>query len=343
MVSYTRLLVAALLAVGAPLYLILQGTMDNGIRIASGAVLLSLLALFVYSGRQPLPKSPALPRVTIEDDGADEESIPAPVTELDGTSQKRDEKIKRSRGRVAAPVAPTMPMPPMPMPAPGAPLPPAVGIVPPPSMDQPSLPEPPAMPPMPQAGVPPALPADGSTVAQRLIVDSDAQSQMETEIEAFVVERREKRAEIRSRIERRRRMALAERRAAKVRMWTELEDGEDLGAILKRPDHGLIVIDEPESPDDSTPLGVSFVRIDEARILKLRLPLDVQQKSAEPETPALPDMPPPPGLPPLPPPDGALPIPPDGVPLPPPVGMPPPSAMPPPPRMPGMPPPPPLD
>ncbi len=196
---------------------------------------------------------------------------------------------------------------------------------------------------MPQAGVPPALPADGSTVAQRLIVDSDAQSQMETEIEAFVVERREKRAEIRSRIERRRRMALAERRAAKVRMWTELEDGEDLGAILKRPDHGLIVIDEPESPDDSTPLGVSFVRIDEARILKLRLPLDVQQKSAEPETPALPAMPPPPGLPPLPPPDGALPIPPDGVPLPPPVGMPPPSAMPPPPRMPGMPPPPPLD
>ncbi len=231
MVSYTRLLVAALLGVGAPLYLILQGTMDNGIRIASGAVLLSLLALFVYSGRQPLPKSPAVPRVTIEDDGADEESIPAPVTELDGTSQKRDEKIKRSRGRVAAPVAPTMPMPPMPMPAPGAPLPPAVGIASPPPMDQPSLPEPPAMPPMPQAGVPPALPADGSTVAQRLIVDSDAQSQMETEIETFVVQRREKRAEIRSRIERRRRMALAERRAAKVRMWTELEDGEDLGTF----------------------------------------------------------------------------------------------------------------
>ncbi len=334
MVSYTRLLVAALLAVGAPLYLILQGTMDNGIRIASGAVLLSLLALFVYSGRQPLPKSPALPRVTIEDDGVDEESIPAPVTELDGTSQKRDEKIKRSRGRVAAPVAPTMPMP-----APDAPLPPPVGIASPPPMDQTSLPEPPAMPPMPQAEGPLALPADGSTVAQRLIVDSDAQSQMETEIEAFVVERREKRAEIRSRIERRRRMALAERRAAKVRMWTELEDGEDLGAILKRPDHGLIVIDEPESPDDSSPLGVSFVRIDEARILKLRLPLDVQQKSAEPETPALPEMPPPLGLPPLPPPDGDLPIPPDGAPLPPPVGMPPS----PPPGMPGMPPPPPLD
>jgi hypothetical protein len=195
------------------------------------------------------------------------------------------------------------------------------------------------MPPMPQAGVPPALPADGSTVAQRLIVDSDAQSQMETEIEAFVVERREKRAEIRSRIERRRRMALAERRAAKVRMWTELEDGEDLGAILKRPDHGLIVIDEPESPDDSTPLGVSFVRIDEARILKLRLPLDVQQKSAELETPALPEMPPPPGLPPLPPPVGDLPILPDGAPFPPPVGMPPS----PPPGMPRMPPPPPLD
>ena len=93
---------------------------------------------------------------------------------------------------------------------------------------------PPPMP-MPPTGIPaPAIMEEGGNVAKRLVIDRDAQTEMEAEVESFVKERREKRSEIRERIQRRRRMELAERRAAKVRMWTELEDGEDLGCGGKR-------------------------------------------------------------------------------------------------------------
>mgnify|MGYP003311103586 FL=1 len=178
------------------------------------------------------------------------------------------------------------------MPSPDAPMP------------APSMPIPPPMP-SPQA---PTVTGDGENVAQRLVVSRDAQSQMETEIEGYVEQQREKRAVIRGKIDRRRRMALAERKAAKVRMWTELEDGEDLGALLNQVDHGLTVIEEDESPDDSSPLGVSYVRIDESRILKIRVPLKIPEKAVSKpaeELPDIEDMPPPPtGLPPMPPPPG---------------------------------------
>jgi len=305
------LFLLTLLAVGTPLFLIFQGTMSFGLQIASATVLLAFLAIYVFSGRKPLPKPPKMPSVTIEDDDEPEElDLPAPVVEMDSVSDKREEKIRRSRGRVAAPAAPAMPMPPpgVPLPPPGAPM-PAM----PPMPDAPEMP-----PPMPAPGAPPAVAGDGENVARRLVVARDAQSEMESEIETYVEERRVKRAEIRGRIERRRRMALAERRAAKVRMWTELEDGEDLGALLNRADHGLTVIDEPENPDDSAPLGVSYVRIDESRIIKLRIPLSVPEKQDETPTNPLPQMPEVGEMPPMPPPSGDLP-PPPGMP-----GMPPP-------------------
>jgi hypothetical protein len=310
-VSYTRLFLLTLLAVGTPLFLIFQGTMSFGLQIASATVLLAFLAIYVFSGRKPLPKPPKMPSVTIEDDDEPEElDLPAPVVEMDSVSDKREEKIRRSRGRVAAPAAPAMPMPPpgVPLPPPGAPI-PAM----PPMPTAPSMP-----PPMPAPGAPPAVAGGGENVARRLVVARDAQSEMESEIETYVEERRVKRAEIRGRIERRRRMALAERRAAKVRMWTELEDGEDLGALLNRANHGLTVIDEPEDPDDSAPLGVSYVRIDESRIIKLRIPLSVPEKQDETPTNPLPQMPEMGEMPPMPPPSGDLP-PPPGMP-----GMPPP-------------------
>ncbi len=307
MVSYTRLFLAVLLLAGTPLYLILQGTMELGLRIASGSVLLGFLAIFVYSGRKPLAAPPVIPKVSIEPIEEIEE-LPTPVIEVEGISKQKEDKIRRSRGRVAEPV---MPAPPMPMPPP-------MGMAPPsPAID--SAAPLPSMPPMSLGAQ--SSQGDGVNIAQRLVIDSDAQSEMEAEVESYVVERREKRAEIRDRIQRRRRMELAERRAAKVRMWTELEDGEDLGAILSRPDHGLEVIDEPEKPDDSVPLGVSYVRIDGNRILKIRMPLNVPEKGVEEVAPELPDLPPP-GLPSMPPPPG-------------------PPGMPPPPGPPSMPPPPP--
>ena len=273
--------------------------MNLGQQIAAGTVLLALLSLFVFSGRRPLPSTPKSPVVEIEEEDDKPESEPV-AEEI----EVEEEAIRRSRGRVATPVAPPMPPPPaVAMPNLGAPM-PASGIPMPPPISAPQVP--------PVAG-------DGENVAQRLVVSRDAQSEMETEIESYVEEQREKRAVIRGQIDRRRRMALAERMAAKVWMWTELEDGEDLGALLNQADHGLTVIEEDQSPDDSAPLGVSYVRIDESRILKIRVPLKIPEKaesnsveeltgvenmSSFPPPPGdLPPMPPPPGMPPPSPPE----------------------------------------
>ena len=289
MVSYTRLFLLVLLGLGTPLFLLFQGSMNLGQQIAAGTVLLAFLSLFVFSGRKPLPSTLKSPVVEIEEEEEEQESAPAPEV-VDAEEQE----IRRSRRRIADPVeeSPGLPLPPIAMPSPDAPMP------------APNMPMPPPMP-SPQA---PTVAGDGENVAQRLVVSRDAQSQMETEIEGYVEQQREKRAVIRGKIDRRRRMALAERKAAKVRMWTELEDGEDLGALLNQVDHGLTVIDEDESPDDSSPLGVSYVRIDESRILKIRVPLKIPEKAVSKpaeELPKLDDMPPPPtGLPPMPPPPG---------------------------------------
>ena len=288
MVSYTRLLLLVLLGLGTPLFLLFQGSMNLGQQIAAGTVLLAFLSLFVFSGRKPLPSTLKSPVVEIEEE-EEQESAPAPEV-----VEAEEQEIRRSRRRIADPVeeSPGLPLPPIAMPSPDAPMP------------VPNMPMPPPMP-SPQA---PTVAGDGENVAQRLVISRDAQSQMETEIEGYVEQQREKRAVIRGKIDRRRRMALAERKAAKVRMWTELEDGEDLGALLNQVDHGLTVIDEDESPDDSSPLGVSYVRIDESRILKIRVPLKIPEKAVSKpaeELPKLDDMPPPPtGLPPMPPPPG---------------------------------------
>ncbi len=160
------------------------------------------------------------------------------------------------------------------------------------------------------------LGADWSRVQ---VAQADAQTGEEAEVEAFVSDRRVKRAEIRSQLVRKRRMELAERRASKARAWSAVEDGEDLAALLKDPNHGLTVLEEPEEADSSKPQGVSYIRIDDGRILKIRMPLEMSAKetrskaSEEPsEVPMSPPdgMPPPPGMPPMPPPPGMPPMPP---------------------------------
>ena len=284
MVSYTRLLLMALIGVGTPTYLVLQGTMEIGIRISSGVVLMALLALLVFSGRKPLPRSLEITNVEVTE--VVEPSLVS--TEQSEIIVENEEKIVRRRARVATPAMPAMPPPPL-------------------TNDLGNRP-------ISETSSPSSL----KNVAKKLVVETDAVSEMEGEIESYVKDRREKRAEIRSSIERRRRMALAERRAAKVRMWTDLEDGEDLGKILSSSGHDLEVIEENLTPDDSIPLGVSYVRIDEKRILKLRTPLQINEKASESQNSEnhpsseipLPEggMPPPPDFPGMPPPPPPPPV-----------------------------------
>ncbi|PXF23371.1 MAG: hypothetical protein CXX71_02125 [Methanobacteriota archaeon] len=146
-------------------------------------------------------------------------------------------------------------------------------------------------------------------VAEEYVVDIDAQTLEEADIEEFIDDRRDKRAAIKDRIEMRRRGQLADIRASAARMWAQHDEGEDLLALLSRPGHGLEVLDEPEKVAPGHPYGATYVRLDDARVLKVRVPLDegyVAASELEDEDEALPDLPPPPdGLPLPPPPSGA--------------------------------------
>ncbi len=294
MVSLTRLILWIAVILGSLLFLILSGDMSLMTQIAGGIVLLALVSLLMFSGRSPIPQPP---KVVVEPEVKKEQKpdidLPAPVLEVETATQRKEEKIKRSRGKSTQPEMPLPTPPPMPMPAPVA----AEGDLPPPA-------------PM------PVIAEDDGNLAARYVAESNPQSDFEAEVEEFVGQRRAKRAEIRSRIERKRRMKMAERRAAKARMWSAVEDGEDLAELLKQPDHGMTVLDEPESPDSTKPQGVSYVRIDEERILRLRIPLEVTPreinrsvKEEEIVTDEMPPMPPP-GMPPMPPPPGMPPMPP---------------------------------
>ena len=143
-------------------------------------------------------------------------------------------------------------------------------------------------------------------IAEEYVVDIDAEQVEEADIEEFVEERRGKREEIKKRIEMRRRGQLADIRASAARMWSKQDEGEDLLSVLSQPGHGLTVLNEPENVESGHPYGATYVRIDGARILKLRIPLDtgfIAATEFEEEVEVeLEDLPPPPDGLPLPPP-----------------------------------------
>ena len=130
-------------------------------------------------------------------------------------------------------------------------------------------------------------------VADEYVVDVSPESVEDADIELTVRDRRERHEAIRERIKRRRMGQMADIRASTARMWEEHASGEDLVALLQTPGHGHTVMVEPEHPEPGHVYGATFVRIDDARILKLRLPLDVgfesvgSTQAAEPELPVL--------------------------------------------------------
>ena len=95
----------------------------------------------------------------------------------------------------------------------------------------------------------------------------------------------------RAQCKRRRMGQMADIRASTARMWEDHASGEDLVALLQTPGHGHSVLVEPEHPAPGHVYGATFVRIDEGRILKLRLPLDVGFESVGPAQPAQPELP----------------------------------------------------
>tara|TARA_B100000674_G_scaffold59990_1_gene41627 strand:+ start:1342 stop:2208 length:867 start_codon:yes stop_codon:yes gene_type:complete len=283
----------------------LQGEVDLVQRVAGGTVLLALASLLIFTGRERLEIPSKVEYIEIED-----ESKPVPVTphEIDVEVTNPDAEMKRTRGRPNVPVNMPLP-PPLPVMIPPPMLPPQTQVA--SSLPGPVIPEPP------QAN--PTFP-EGTNVAMKYIAKGDAISDEEDEIEDFITQRRQKREKMLSDIERKRRMKLADRKASMARKWSEAEDGEDLASILREEDHGLTLYEEPENPNTGKPLGITYFRVDENRILMMRTPLEVnsritnRQKSEVTPDSEISNPPPlpPPGLPPLPPP-GLPPLPPPNI------------------------------
>ena len=304
MVSLTRLINWVALIGGSLLFFLLQGEVNIIQRVAGATILLALASLLIFTGRERLEIPSNDEKIETEEEA---KTLPESPDQINIEVVKPKSEMRRTRGMSKFPV--NMPAPP-PLPV----------MIPPPSLPA----QPPAIsalqsPPIPDTqDVISTLP-EGINVAKKYIAKGDAISDEEEEIEGYIAQRRQKREKMLSDIERRRRMKLAERKASMARKWSEAEDGEDLASILREEDHGLTVYEEPESPNTGKPLGITYFRIDENRILMMRKPLEVINKISQEKTseanlkselstppqmphPGMPPLPPP-GMPPLPPPN----------------------------------------
>ena len=147
-------------------------------------------------------------------------------------------------------------------------------------------------------------------VAEEYIAEIDAESMEEADIESFIDDRRDRHALIRRRIEARRREQLAEIRSETAKIYQSADDSEDILSLVATENHGHTIHEVSDDLPPGSPIGAVFVRIDETRLLKVRIPMDqgfISSAEPLPELPPLPDLG---DLPLPPPPAGDLPLPP---------------------------------
>ena len=286
MVTATRLLLIGMSIVSVPIYLVFI-VPEGLIMQAAGAVLILLMvSMLLFTGKRPIPqtkkKEPAF--IEQEADFGDIE-LPPPVHSEESLEEVRASKIRRSRGRQSAPEIPVPEIPELPpVPSPST------------TLDSPPITT--------ESDV------DVEGTARIHIARSDPELQAEAEVDFYLAQQRERREVFRDRLHRERRLEMSKRVADEVRKWAEVEDGEDLSTLTSIPGHGLAVFYEPEEPDPSIPQGVSYVRIDDERVLKVRVSLDVprpessvsQEEMSESQDIDAPTSPPTPGMPMPPPP-----------------------------------------
>jgi hypothetical protein len=127
-------------------------------------------------------------------------------------------------------------------------------------------------------------------VADEFVIEVSPESIEDADIDVTVNQKRIQHAEIRQRIEKRRRGHLAEIRASTVKMKQQQDVGEDLVALLQTAGHGHSILDEPLNPAPGHVYGATFIRIDESRILKLRTALDTGFVAVEKPEEVLPQL-----------------------------------------------------
>ena len=270
MVTFKRTLLWFTLFISVLGFLALAGSLGEQERLIFGAVILLLIIFLMGTGGGRKVKR-IRRRSEVEEEqisSTPEQELPAPVQSEEDASSRRDAKLSRSRS--------------------GAPE-----------------PEPEAV----DEEVEVSLADDEVTVsvieenvhvAEEYVAEIDAESMEEADIESFIDDRRDRHALIRRRIEARRREQLADIRSETAKIYQSADQSEDLLTLLSTENHGHTILQVSSEIPSGSPVGAVFSRIDEDRILKIRLPLDqgfIASAEPLPELPPLPDLsdlPPPP-------------------------------------------------
>ena len=111
-------------------------------------------------------------------------------------------------------------------------------------------------------------------VADEFVVEVSAQSIEDADISSSIRVKSDRTAQIRARIEERRRGQMADIRASTAKMWEDHSAGEDLVTLITSENHQHTVLEEPEIAKAGHVYGATLVRLNESSILKLRVPLD---------------------------------------------------------------------
>ena len=247
----TRIFLFVTILASFPIYFVFLVPEGPLVQVAGAVIILLLISLSLFTGRKPIQSREKKSKYSQNQptDFGDVE-LPSPILSEETTNQIRDSKLKRSRGR-SSDLEPTISessevLPPLPIPS---------------SIEDISL------------TAPQDEEVDG--LAKVHVAKSDPEMLAEAEVDQYLAQQRARRAVFRERLYRERRIEKSKRLANEVRKWAETEDGEDLSTLTGVPDHGLAVMFEPEFPSPEIPQGISYVRIDDNRILKVRVSLDV--------------------------------------------------------------------
>jgi|TARA_B100001146_G_scaffold2104_1_gene1880 hypothetical protein len=281
MVTFKRLMLWFSLFTGVLAFLVLAGNLSPKEQMIFGASILLLIIFLMGTGSgRKVERVRRRSEMEVEESKSEpDQELPAPVQSEEDASARRDAKLSRSRSGEPEPE-------------------------PEPEIDE-------VVVSLADDEVLVTVVEENVHVAEEFVAEIDAESMEEADIESFIDDRRDRHALIRRRIEARRREQLADIRSETAKIYQSADESEDLLTLVGTENHGHTVLEVSEDIPAGSPVGAVFARIDDTRILKVRLPLDqgfIASSEPLPELPPLPDL----GDLPLPPlPDlGDLPLPP---------------------------------
>ena len=282
MVTFRRLMLWFSLFTGVLAFLVLAGNLSAKEQMIFGAtILLLIIFLMGTGGGRKVERIRRRSEVEVEESKSEPtQELPAPVQSEEDASARRDAKLSRSRS--------------------GEPE---------PEPEEPEVEE--VVVSLADDEVSVTVIEDNVHVAEEFVAEIDAESMEEADIESFIDDRRDRHALVRRKIEARRREQLADIRSETAKIYQSADESEDLLTLVGTENHGHTILEVSEDIPAGSPVGAVFARVDDARILKVRLPLDqgfIASSEPLPELPPLPDLG---DLPPPPLPDaGDLPLPP---------------------------------